>query len=68
MRNLNAASKAALPRGITPEEAAQYSKELIDSLRKIALGQNYYRLAELLEAAESEAESLSTHRSSKSAQ
>ena len=60
MRNLDAASKAALPRRITPEEAARYSKELIDSLRKLAIGQNYHRLAQLLEAAESEAESLST--------
>jgi hypothetical protein len=61
MRNAVAVEKSPLPHGITPEDAARYSKELIDSLRKLALGQNYHRLAALLEAAESEAENLAAH-------
>jgi hypothetical protein len=65
--HLRNADLTGLPRGITPEEAARYSKELIDSLRRLALGQNYLRLAQLLEAAESEAESLATHPQRKSA-
>lgn len=50
--------KKSLPRGISPQEAARYSKELIDSLRKLALGQNHHRLARLLAEAEVEAETL----------
>ena len=60
MSNMESRSKEALPKGISPQEAARYSKELIDSLRKLALGQNHHRLAKLLEEAESEAETLAT--------
>ncbi|MGA9795280.1 MAG: hypothetical protein WBQ17_07070 [Rhizomicrobium sp.] len=65
--SLRNAEQAGLPRGITPEEAARYSKELIDSLRKLAIGQKYHRLAQLLEAAESEAEALAAQPERKSA-
>jgi hypothetical protein len=58
VRNTESHGKKGLPKGISPEEAARYSKELIDSLRKLALGQNHHRLAKLLEEAECEAETL----------
>jgi len=40
---------------ISPGDAVQYTQELIDSLREIALKQNHLRLAELLDAASAEA-------------
>jgi hypothetical protein len=56
------AGQQPLPKGITPDDAARYTKELIDSLRKIAIGQNHHQLARLLEAAGIEAESLAAHK------
>jgi hypothetical protein len=43
------------PGGITPEDSARYTAELIDSLRKIALKQGQALLAHLLSLAALEA-------------
>jgi hypothetical protein len=40
---------------ISPGDAVQYTQELVDSLKEIALGQNHLKLAELLAAASAEA-------------
>jgi hypothetical protein len=61
VNNTESQGKTALPRGISPEESARYSIQLIDSLRKLALGQNHHRLAKLLAEAEIEAETLAAH-------
>ncbi len=43
---------------LPPAETARYTKELLDSLRKIAMRQNQEMLAHLLELARYEAQSL----------
>ena len=47
--------------GLTPVETARYTKELLDSLRGIALRQEQLVLASLLEAAAREAKRLMAH-------
>ena len=47
-----------LPVGISPYEAARYTRELVDSLREIALAQSQLRLAELLAAVATEADAI----------
>ncbi len=44
--------------GVTPEETARYTAELIESLKKIALRQGQELLAHLLDLAALEAKSL----------
>jgi hypothetical protein len=44
------------PAGLSPSEVARYTKELVDSLREMALAQRHVKLAELLAAASVEAE------------
>jgi len=46
------------PGGITPEETARYTAELLESLKKIALRQDQALLAHLLDLAALEAKSL----------
>lgn len=46
------------PSPITPAETAQYTRDMLESLRKIALGQGHGLLAHLLELAALEAKSL----------
>jgi len=43
---------------ISPGDAVQYTQELVDSLKEIALRQNHLKLAELLAAASGEAAQL----------
>jgi len=40
---------------ISPCDAVQYTQELVDSLKEMALKQNHRKLAELLDAASGEA-------------
>ena len=47
------------PTHMGPKETAAYTKEMLDSLRKIALQQNQHLLAHLLELAALEAKALS---------
>jgi hypothetical protein len=46
------------PPPITPAESARYTKEMLESLRKIALGQGHALLAHLLGVAAMEAKHL----------
>jgi hypothetical protein len=43
---------------ISPREAVQYTQELVDSLREMAIQQSHFKLAELLGAASAEAAQL----------
>ncbi|HEY4115021.1 MAG TPA: hypothetical protein VGM17_13285 [Rhizomicrobium sp.] len=44
--------------GVSASETANYTKDLLDGLRAMAIRQRHHRLAELLDAAAAEAERL----------
>lgn len=54
------ADGTGLPAGVSPCDAALYTKELVDSLREMALAQSQLRLADLLAAAAAEAQHIAT--------
>jgi hypothetical protein len=52
------APSATPPPPITPQDAARYTREMLVSLRRIAIGNGHFRLAHLLELAVVEAKYL----------